>query len=140
MIRKSSTVLAFLLITLTSLPCHAELDIYHIDVEQGDSTLFVTSTGATLLVDSGKNGHGSRIKSVMAQAGVTHPDHVITTHYHEDHYGGIDELFNDPAITIGQSYDRGDKQFLPNAKTSQPRYIEYNESVGHSAHQLTRGV
>ncbi len=41
------------------------LRIYHIDVEQGDGTLFISPQGATLLVDSGQNGHGSRIKRVI---------------------------------------------------------------------------
>lgn len=119
---------------------YADMDIYHIDVEQGDATLFVTSLGATLLVDSGKNGHGKRIKSVMTQANINHLDHVITTHYHEDHYGGIDELHDDPDITIGQSYDRGDKEFLPDSKTSQKRFMEYNNGVGQSAIHLQRGM
>ena len=44
------------------------LRIYHIDVEQGDATLIVTPSGKTLLVDSGKNGHGKRIHAVMQQA------------------------------------------------------------------------
>ena len=61
-----------ILLLVFSFNTNADLDIYHIDVEQGDSTLFVTSTGATLLVDSGKNGHGGRIKSIMEQARVTH--------------------------------------------------------------------
>ena len=41
------------------------LRLYHIDVEQADATLFVAPNGRTLLVDSGKNGHGDRIKAVM---------------------------------------------------------------------------
>src|SRR5438093_751660 len=89
------------------------LRIYHIDVEQGAATLFVSPGGKTLLVDSGRNGHGSRIKAVMDQAGVTRIDHFVNTHYHEDHYGGIDELPRDLNVAIGAAYDRGDKQFLP---------------------------
>ena len=66
------------------------LRIFHIDVEQGDATLFVSPSGNTLLVDSGKNGHGSRIKAVMDLAGVSQIDHFVNTHYHEDHYVGIE--------------------------------------------------
>ncbi|MCP3872679.1 MAG: MBL fold metallo-hydrolase, partial [Desulfobacteraceae bacterium] len=61
------------------------LTIYHIDVDQGDATLFVSPSGNSLLVDSGKNGHGARIKDVMDQAGITRIDHFVCTHYHEDH-------------------------------------------------------
>ena len=115
------------------------LRIFHIDVDQGDATLFVAPGGGTLLVDSGKNGHGSRIKAVMQAAGVSSLDHVVTTHYHEDHYGGIDELNSDPEITVGEAFDRGDKDFLPKAKKSQDRFVEYENSVGSGATHLMRG-
>ncbi len=51
------------------------LTIYHIDVDQGDATLFVSPSGNSLLVDSGKNRHGVRIKDVMDQAGINRIDH-----------------------------------------------------------------
>ena len=45
---------------------HAQtLRIFHIDVENGDSTLFVSPSGQTLLVDSGNNGQGERIKGSL---------------------------------------------------------------------------
>jgi len=68
------------------------LRLYHIDVEQADAALVVMPNGKTLLIDSGKNGHGSRIKAVMDLAGVTHIDAFVNSHYHEDHFGGIDDL------------------------------------------------
>ena len=79
------------------------LRIYHIDVDQGDATLCVSPGGHTLLVDSGKNGHGPRIKAVMEQAGVSSIDHFVATHYHEDHYGGIDELDSVRSSQSGES-------------------------------------
>ncbi len=58
----------FALAVLVAAPLGAQtLRIYHIDVEQGDSTLLVTPNGQTLLVDSGKNGHGTRIKQVTGE-------------------------------------------------------------------------
>lgn len=114
------------------------LRIYHIDVEQGDSTLFVSPARHTLLVDSGKNGHGARIKAVMDHAGVTQIDHFVATHYHEDHYGGIDDLVNS-GVTVGVSYDRGDKQFLPPSKLAEDTFKDYQVTVGHTAQHITRG-
>src|SRR5687767_4348921 len=98
------------------------LRIYHIDVDQGAATLFVSPNGHTLLIDSGKDGHGARIRAVLQQAGVTRIDHFVATHYHEDHYGGVDELRAAPAITIGRAYDRGDKGFLPASRLTSPTY------------------
>ncbi len=108
------------------------------DVEQADATIFVSPSGQTLLVDRGKNRHGSRIKAVMRQAGVSTIDHFVATHYHEDHYGGIDDLHADPEITIDNAHDRGDKAFLPDSKTSQQTFIDY-QVVAANADQLIRG-
>ncbi len=115
------------------------LRIYHIDVEQGDATLFVSPSGKSLLVDSGRNGHGARIKAVMQSAGMSRIDFFVNTHYHEDHYGGIDELAKDPEITIGRTYDRGDKECCLGAKFNTPRFQDYYNSVGKHAVPLTRG-
>lgn len=135
----SALFLAFLLGVL-SLPASAQtLRIYHIDVEQAEATLLVSPGGQTLLIDSGRNGDGDRLQAVMQQTGVSQIDHFVCTHYHADHYGGIDELVRDLGVTVGQSYDRGDKQFIPASKRNGPRYTEYQQTVGNSADQLTRG-
>jgi competence protein ComEC len=92
-----------------------------------------------MLVDSGKNGHGSRIKAIMDLAKVSQIDHLITTHYHEDHYGGIDELIAEPNnVQVINAYDRGDKNHLGD-KLNQPRYIDYDAAIGNRAEHLTRG-
>ena len=102
------STLAFLLcLTFSAQTAHAQtLRIYHIDVEQASATLLVAPGGRTLLVDSGKNGMGSRIKAVMDQAGVTKIDHFVLTHYHEDHMGGIDDLVG-LGVSVLEAYDRG---------------------------------
>ena len=116
------------------------LRIYHIDVDQGDATLVVSPGGQTLLVDSGKNGHGDRLRAAMQTAGVNQIDHFVATHYHEDHYGGIDDLTQAPAITIVNTYDRGDKLFLPTSRTESRTYRDYDTAVGSRARHLTRGM
>ncbi len=132
--------LAVLLTFTWSLVADAQtLRIYHIDVDQGDATLIVSPSGQTLLVDSGKNGHGDRLRAVMQTAGVTQIDHFVATHYHEDHYGGIDDLAQLPVIAIVNAYDRGDKAFLPASRTSSPTYQGYDSAVGSRAEHLTRG-
>jgi beta-lactamase superfamily II metal-dependent hydrolase len=115
------------------------LKIYHIDVDQAEATLLISPSGNTLLIDSGKNGQGSRIKAVMQQAGVSKIDHFVSTHYHEDHYGGIDDLANDSEITIGEVYDRGDKAFIDQDRLESDTYKDYHNSVGKDAEQLRRG-
>jgi beta-lactamase superfamily II metal-dependent hydrolase len=116
------------------------LRIYHIDVDQAAATLFVSPGGRTLLVDSGKNRHGSRVLSILRLAGVDRIDFFLATHYHEDHYGGIDEVV-DSGVTVGMAFDRGDKAFLPPEKVNDDDfYVAYQRAVGASAQQLRRGM
>jgi beta-lactamase superfamily II metal-dependent hydrolase len=114
------------------------LRIYHIDVEQAAATLIVSPGGRTLLVDSGKNGHGRRILSALQTAGVARIDHFVATHYHEDHYGGIDEVVQ-AGILVGTAYDRGDKAFLPGSTSNSETFEDYQQALGHRAEHLTRG-
>jgi beta-lactamase superfamily II metal-dependent hydrolase len=83
--------------------------IYSIDVEGGQSTLLVSPTGASLLVDTGWPGNDSRdairIQAAMKDAGITQIDHVLITHYHTDHVGGVPELVKH--VKVGEFIDHG---------------------------------
>jgi beta-lactamase superfamily II metal-dependent hydrolase len=70
------------------------LDIYVIDAEGGKATLFVSPTGASLLIDSGNPGgrDTDRIMAVLTDAGIKQIDYLLSTHYHVDHIGGLQEL------------------------------------------------
>lgn len=88
-------------LTLTSAPAHAQtndaLRIYLVDVEGGNATLFVSPEGGSLLIDTGNGGANAdrdvgRIMAAVEDAGLRQIDHLITTHWHGDHYGGMPEL------------------------------------------------
>jgi len=115
------------------------LKIYQVDVEQGDATLVITPSGKTLLIDCGKNGHGARIKNILDKEGKNKIDVFICTHYHEDHYGGIDDLIKREGIPVLKAYDRGDKKYLPESKLSDGDYLAYQEVLGQDAKHLKRG-
>jgi competence protein ComEC len=73
------------------------LDIYVVDVEGGNATLFVAPSGESLLIDTGNAGAAAvrdadRIVAAARAAGVTRIDTLITTHWHGDHFGGMAEL------------------------------------------------
>src|ERR1700736_1641786 len=70
------------------------LDIYAIDVEGGQSTLVVSPSGESLLVDTGSPGErdADRIVATAKQAGLTRIDYVVITHYDGDHVGGAKDL------------------------------------------------
>lgn len=107
MYRSLATLLSILLLASKS-ATPATLRIYQIDVEQGSSTLILSPGGHTLLVDSGRNGHGSQIKAAMEQAAVSQIDYLVDTHYHDDHYGGIDELVSQFGVVVAKSPYLGD--------------------------------
>jgi competence protein ComEC len=73
------------------------LDIYVVDVEGGNATLFVAPSGESVLIDSGNGGAAAardadRIIAAVKDAGLTQIDNLITTHWHGDHFGGMAEL------------------------------------------------
>lgn len=69
------------------------LRVYSIDVEGGKSTLYVSPSGETMLVDAGYAGHQgrdvNRILRAAKDAGVTKIDYLVVTHFHQDHMGGV---------------------------------------------------
>ena len=83
------------------------LDIYFIDTEGGQSTLYVGPTGESLLVDTGNAGDRdlSRIVETLKTAGVRQIDHLWSTHYHGDHVGSLPALAKQ--VPIAHFYDHG---------------------------------
>jgi competence protein ComEC len=89
------------------------LDIYFIDTEGGHSTLYVAPTGESLLMDTGSPGGRdvARIMAVIQAAGVKQIDHMVSTHYHGDHVGGLEELASKIPMV----------QFIDHGATSEPK-------------------
>lgn len=86
------------------------LGITFIDVEGGAATLLATPDGQSLLIDTGYGGRGgrdaSRIVAAMASAGVTDITHLVATHFHNDHIGGLQDLTS--AVSIRSILDNGE--------------------------------
>lgn len=113
--------------SLFSIPAHSraaqsknngrgELQIFFVDVEGGQATLFVTPAGGSLLIDTGWPDHDNRdadrIVAAARQAGITRLDYVLISHYHVDHVGGLPQLV--AKIPIGTFLDHGpDREVAP---------------------------
>lgn len=107
------------------------LSISFIDVEGGSATLIITPAGESVLLDAGWDGFEARdalrIQQAMQQAGVTAIDHLVASHYHRDHYGGIPELSR--LVTIHRFYDHGPMSALAEDPKFAERYGAYQAAA-----------
>lgn len=107
------------------------LEMYFIDVEGGAATLIVTPAGESVLIDAGwadvKGRDAIRIQQAMQQAGITEIDHLIATHYHMDHYGGIPDLSR--LVTIKHYYDHGKMTSMTEDAQFAERYAAYQSAA-----------
>jgi competence protein ComEC len=119
-------------------PAARGLDIYFIDVDGGAATLLVTPEGKSVLIDSGWPGKEDRdpkriVHVLKNVAKLDKLDHVVTTHWHMDHFGGVEGLSK--LVPIGQFWDRGlpeDKidglDFPDGPKADDPMGIAYRKA------------
>jgi beta-lactamase superfamily II metal-dependent hydrolase len=85
------------------------LEIHFIDVGQGDCTLINLPDGETMLVDTGSPAAGLTLIKYLRSIDINHIDHLIFTHPHDDHIGGIFNLLSE--IKVTRFYDNGFSNF-----------------------------
>lgn len=106
------------------------LDMYWVDVEGGAATLIVTPAGESILIDTGNPGFRDpqRIVRVATEvAGLRRIDHLITTHYHGDHFGGAATLST--LLPIGAVYDNGEFEGMPERPTKEYRNFKCDRRI-----------
>lgn len=122
----SGWLAALVLASAGMLPAQGRnLDIYWIDVEGGASTLIVSPSGESMLIDTGWTAgdrDAKRIYSAAQQAGLKKIDYLLISHFHADHVGGLATLSK--MIPMGRFFDHGDaiekenQQWLDSYKTA----------------------
>ncbi|QVK16749.1 lamin tail domain-containing protein [Mycoplasmatota bacterium] len=71
-----------------------DLEIHFIDVGQADSIYIKLPNDEHVLIDAGNNSDGDLVVDYLEDRGVVTLNHVIGTHPHEDHIGGLDDVIN----------------------------------------------
>ena len=121
----------------------SDLHVYFVDVEGGQSTLFVAPSGETLLIDTGNPGgrDADRIAAMCKQAGVTKIDNLVITHYHVDHVGGLPEFV--AKVPVGRFIDHGinrEPADFPGGAPTVKAWNAYQQVLtdGHAEHLVVK--
>jgi competence protein ComEC len=110
MLRVTPLLLLVLALARPSAQVAKALDVYFIDVEGGQATLFVTPSGESMLIDTGFPGFDdrdlNRVLATIKQADLARLDYLLITHYHTDHVGNAAAIAE--KIPVGTFIDHGE--------------------------------
>jgi len=107
------TTLLLIVLSPSLLADNSLLKVHFLDVGQADCILVQVPPDYTILIDAGNNADAYPVVNYIRQQGVTRLDHVIGTHPHEDHIGGLDAVI--------QSFDVG-RVYLPRVSYTTETY------------------
>ena len=111
------------------------LQVYFIDVEGGQATLFVSPSGESM--PGGQTGwpdaggrDAERIVAAAKLAGVKQIDYLVVTHFHTDHVGGVPQLA--ARIPIRTFVDHGESvEHGPEADQLRSAYVSVRSKGEH---------
>jgi beta-lactamase superfamily II metal-dependent hydrolase len=119
------------------------LEIHHINIGQGDSTLIVGPTGRSLLFDAGESywnssadarAIGPYIENVL---GCKSLDYVVISHFHADHigyvgYGGLWHLVETQGFTVGTTLVRNYNSYIGDSSSTFTHWKGYLDGAGQA--------
>ena len=129
------TIIIVLIIVLFQIK-NNYLEIYFVDVGQGDCTLIKTPKEKSILVDGGdgnseKYDYGKKVVlPYLLDRKISKLDYIIISHFDSDHVGGIISIIKEikvEKIVIGKQFEESEnfKLFLEIAKEKVKKYAKY---------------
>jgi beta-lactamase superfamily II metal-dependent hydrolase len=119
------------------------LEIHHINIGQGDSTLIVGPTGQTVLFDAGESYWNSSADAqtvgayIQGVLGCKELDYVVISHFHVDHigyvgYGGLWNLVEVQGFTVGQTLLRDTNTYMGTTSGTYDNWSAYLAGAGQT--------
>ena len=81
------------------------IEIDMMSLGDADSCLFtqwIDGKYVRILIDGGNKGSATTVRRFLKDHGVTYLHHVVCTHPHDDHAGGLAALLADATLNIGR--------------------------------------
>ncbi len=107
-----------------------ELNIFYLNVGQGDSTL-ITINGYNMLIDSGDDSDGYYISQFLEAQNINKIDYFIVTHFDDDHMGGAYKILENFEIGI---------LYTPNGASTTNAYKKFVKAVEDNNINIDNGL
>lgn len=112
-------------------PFRGSVEIYVLDVGQGDSIFLMSPSGKTMLIDASISSMYSRIDEFLKSKQVTKLDIVIGTHPHADHIGGMKKVV--------ENYEIGE-YYMPDAVTTTKTFENLLDALDKKNVKVTKAA
>jgi len=110
------------------------LQVYALDVGQGDSSLIITPEGKSVLIDAGPPQAGDEVVAALQKKNIKSLDLAVVTHPHADHIGGMRSVLESVEVKnfldSGQIFASNEYERLLRAiKEKQIKFIEAKKGM-----------
>ncbi|HEX5081203.1 MAG TPA: ComEC/Rec2 family competence protein, partial [Blastocatellia bacterium] len=118
------------------------LQIYSLDVGQGDSELIITPEGKSVLIDAGPPAAGDEVVAALQKKNVRSLDLAVATHPHSDHIGGMRPVIENFVIKnfLDSGRDYSSKEYERMLRAINEKRIKFIEAKRGMKFELDSGV